>query len=106
VRGAKSRTTDSETYRPVQAWRSKTHDRSAARVTSAGVANAVDILDLIDAMKGTQPMPLQWYQCDVDDSGSCNPADVLGVVDLLNGASTFAVWNNVTLSGRRCPAGP
>jgi len=75
-------------------------------VNGDGVANAVDILDLIDATNGVRPMPLQWYQCDVDDSGSCNPADVLGVVDLLNGASTFAAWNNVTMSGGRCPTEP
>jgi len=34
-------------------------------------------------------------------SGACNPADVLAVIDLLNGAGAFDRWNNRPLPA--CP---
>jgi len=63
-------------------------------------SSAADVLELIDELNGTRlPPPLEIWQCDVDRSNVCNPADVLGVIDMLN-----AGWNNQSLPV--CPAGP
>jgi len=68
-------------------------------VGSDRTSNAADVLELIDDLNGTRPPPtLELWQCDVDRSGVCAPADVLGVVDMLN-----AGWNNRSLP--LCPAG-
>jgi hypothetical protein len=69
-------------------------------VGSDRTSNAADVLELIDELNTTRPPPpLEIWQCDVDRSGACIPADVLGVIDMLN-----AGWNNRTLPA--CPAGP
>ena len=65
-------------------------------------AAASDVLELIDDLNGVRVPPLEAHQCDVDRSGVCNAADVLGVIDVLNGAGPFAIWNNVGIPA--CPS--
>ena len=68
-------------------------------VGSDRTSNAADVLELIDDLNRTRPPPpLEIWQCDGDRSNVCNPADVLGVIDMLNGG-----WNNRSLP--LCPAG-
>jgi len=73
-------------------------------VCGDGAATPADVLCLIDGLNGDRP--LDWYQCDVDDSGDCNASDILAVIDLLNGAGTFVPWNNVPIDGGACPTAP
>lgn len=70
-----------------------------------GVAAAGDILDLIDDLNGVLEPALSMWQCDVDRSGACQPPDILGVIDLLNGAGAFEPWLNESL-GAACPSAP
>lgn len=47
------------------------------------------------------------YSQDIDHSGGFNPADILRVIDLLNGADAFVVWNGTprpSSTGRPKPA--
>jgi hypothetical protein len=57
----------------------------------------VDILAIIDNLNGRIDPPLPMYQCDIDRSGKCLPADILRVIDLLNGAHCFYPWNGACL---------
>jgi len=64
-----------------------------------------DVLDLIDDLNGVLVPPLSIWQCDTDRSGVCQAADILGVIDLLNGADAFDPWLNAGLP-IPCPAAP
>jgi len=64
-----------------------------------------DVLDLIDNLNGVLVPPLPIWQCDTDRSGACQAADVLGVIDLLNGADAFDPWLNASLP-TPCPTAP
>ncbi len=63
-----------------------------------------DILEVIDNLNGIRVPALDFWQCDVDRSGVCGAPDILGVIDLLNGAGSFTVWNGATLGA--CPSAP
>jgi len=60
------------------------------------------MLSLIDALNGITA--LEEYQCDIDLSHRCTPADVLGVIDLLNGAGFDEAYYNVRMPDA-CPTG-
>jgi hypothetical protein len=65
-------------------------------VNGNGLANATDVLVLIDALnKVGAPRPI--WSVDLDRSGAATATDVLTVIDLLNGAGAFEPWNNVAL---------
>jgi hypothetical protein len=72
-----------------------------ANVNSDTGAAPVDILDLIDNLNGVRVPPLAIWQCDLDRSGVCLPADIITEIDMLNGANGFIVWN-----GTSRPVGP
>ncbi len=59
-------------------------------VSGDGLANALDILVLIDYLNGIAA--LNDWQCDIDRSGECDPLDILRLIDLLNGAGGYDVW--------------
>ena len=69
-----------------------------------------DVFEVINNLNGcldppgcTEPL-LPIERCDTDRSVQCSPADLLMVVDLLNGADAFdPVWNPVT-GGNMLPA--
>ncbi len=54
-----------------------------------GVATADDVSALIGAIDGGAPLPWDTYSEDFDHSGGRGPADILRVIDLLNGAGDF-----------------
>ena len=62
----------------------------------------LDILAIIDHLNGVTQPPLGDWSADVDHSGEHNSQDVLRVVDLLNGAGDFVIWNGVTLPTDDC----
>jgi len=44
------------------------------------------------------------YSCDIDRSGACNPADLLRLIDLMNGAGEFApALGSVMPDAQGCP---
>lgn len=60
---------------------------------------------MVDVLNGSASCPWDLYSCDVDRSGTVNATDILGVIDLLNGARAFTAWNNRALPTRpaACP---
>ncbi|MGB2985790.1 MAG: hypothetical protein WBE26_07895, partial [Phycisphaerae bacterium] len=57
------------------------------------VSSPDDILSLINCcLRGTCIPPWGHYSCDVDHSHRAAPADILRVIDLLNGADTYNPW--------------
>jgi len=67
-----------------------------ANVNGDAAADTLDISTMIDALNGTPPA---WgsYGTDCDHSGSTTPADLLCVIDLLNGGDDFDPgWNGTS----------
>ena len=60
-------------------------------------SNDDDILVLIDVLAGNMVSPWGVYSEDADQSGLTAPADILRVIDLLNGAPQFDQWLGTTL---------
>ncbi|UCE60885.1 MAG: hypothetical protein JSU63_03870 [Phycisphaerales bacterium] len=60
-----------------------------------GVSNTADILSLIDCCLNLVCTPAHGdYSCDIDHSAAVNSADILRLIDLLNGAGHFFMpWN-------------
>ena len=90
----------------VGAWTTVTHTGSGAKVRVGSLPGDVngdataapdDVLDLIGNLQGLSDPPLDLWQSDVNRSGGCTPADILRVIDLLNGAGDYAVWNSASL---------
>jgi hypothetical protein len=73
-------------------------------VNSDRMSSAVDILKLIDNLHGQVQPPYVMHQCDIDRSGICAPADILRVIDLLNGADVYDPWLGQTIPP--CPSVP
>ena len=90
---------------PVSAWTIVTHVPSESSVhigylpgdaNGDGIANANDVLFLIDVLNGVvDPVPM--WQNDTDRSGLPTANDVLRLIDLLNGAGVYDVYNGATL---------
>ncbi len=69
-----------------------------ANVNADPVADPADVNMLIDILSGAVPPPYGSYSADCDHSGSITPADLLCVLDLLNGADAYALeWNGTPL---------
>ncbi len=69
-----------------------------------------DLSNLVDCL-GNPAVTCSLEQCDLDRSGTCTPADILRVIDLLKGAAAFMVWEGEgILDGTGapvpCPATP
>lgn len=95
-------------------WTVITHEASQAHATLGSLPGDVssdrwslpdDISYLIDCLSEHQAC--EEWQCDVDRSGAWAPADILRVIDLLNGAGEFEEWNERSLPGCSpgCPCG-
>ncbi len=69
-------------------------------VNGDGVSLPADILGLIDDLDGQAEEPMEAWQCDVDRSGRCTAQDILRVIDVLNGAEAYEVWNGRSLPDR------
>jgi hypothetical protein len=68
-----------------------------ANVDGDSAASPVDILALIDFLNDVAPLPWGLYSCDMDHCGQCALADILRLIDLLNGAGAFEPWNGTVL---------
>lgn len=62
-------------------------------------------MELIDILN-TVSLP-KWgsYSTDIDHSGVTGAPDILEIIDLLNGASMFTAWNNLSLPPNPCGTG-
>ncbi len=60
-----------------------------------GLSDAADVVALLDCVSGTSTCQL--WQCDLNRSGMCTPADMLRLIDLLNGAGAFTASDGATL---------
>lgn len=75
-------------------------DAAPRRHEAGGAASAC-------GQNGVAVPPHGIYSQDIDHSGGFNPADILRVIDLLNGADAFVVWNGTprpSSTGRPKPA--
>lgn len=66
-------------------------------VNNNGTADPTDILELIRSLKGQIETPLSPWQGDLDRSGQSTAADLLRLIDLLNGAGGYTTWNGASL---------
>lgn len=69
------------------------------------VAGAGDVNALLNELRGVPNLPPGPQSRDIDRSGFPTPADVLELIDLLNGAGAYTPWNNTpkpALNGK-CP---
>jgi hypothetical protein len=76
-----------------------------ANVNGDSTSAAADILAIINCLNLVQPgvyCPWGIASCDVDRSGLCAPADILRVIDLLNGADAYVPWLGQPLPA--CPS--
>lgn len=69
-------------------------------VNNDEVSNFADANAMLDCL--ASPGTCAAYQCDLDRSGACAPADILRTIDLFNGGSTLAVWMGQTMDAT-CP---
>ncbi len=66
-------------------------------------SNAKDILSLVDYLNGVASLPSDRYSGDLDRSRVIGPADIITLIDLLNG-NGFAAWYGTALpAGVGCP---
>ena len=74
-------------------------------VNADGHADASDILALIDSLRDPNTFMLSIYQCDLDDSGECDPGDLIRLIDLLNGGGSFDAWfgTQIPSASEECP---
>ncbi len=76
-------------------------------VNGDSTAGAVDILALIDCLNDVDPArncPWGDASQDIDRSGAFAPADILGLIDLLNGAGAYDAWLGTSLpQNTACP---
>jgi hypothetical protein len=56
-------------------------------------SSAIDVYVIIGIVNGTITPPWGLYSVDIDHSGLPTPADILRVIDLLNGADAFEAWD-------------
>ncbi len=71
-----------------------------ADVDGDGTATVGDIAVLKDCISGVSACEL--WQCDIDRSGQCTPADILRAIDLLEGAGVYDPWADVAIM-TTCP---
>lgn len=88
------------------AWTTVTHLGSGATVRVGSLPGDVngdgstdlnDVVELIRDLEGQSETPLSAWQCDIDRSSKCTAADLLRLIDLLNGADGYVAWNGVSL---------
>lgn len=103
--------------RPISAghWTTITHEGDGSYVTysslpadanDSGTSMANDITEHINCCLNQVCTPAHGdYTCDTDHSGLASFPDVLRLIDLLNGAGSFVVWNATTISSNDCPGG-
>ncbi len=76
-----------------------------SNVNGDAIANAADVQSHLDCcLLGTCVPAWDFHSCDIDHSNLLTPADIVFVVDLLNGTQLWNVWNGTALpSNTTCP---
>ena len=82
---------------------SVSYNSHPANVNADQFSNASDVLALIDILNAVEQPVWGDLSSDIDHSGILGAADVLRVIDLLNGAIPYAVWNGVEAPVNTCP---
>ncbi|RME36515.1 MAG: hypothetical protein D6788_11390 [Planctomycetota bacterium] len=72
-------------------------------VTGSDAVDENDVTALRLLLQSGPPAALPVYRADLDRSGSAGPADLLRLIDLLNGAGTFAPWLGSPPPPPTCP---
>jgi hypothetical protein len=82
-----------------------TYSSLPADTNADQVSDVDDIIELVECCLNQSCVPAHGeYSCDIDHSGSSNGADVLRVLDLLNGAGDFTrAWDGAQLTTTGCP---
>lgn len=64
-----------------------------------------DVESLINILEGTEQPQWGRYSADIDHSGAIKPADLLTLIDLMNGSGGYSVWLNASLDENQldCP---
>jgi len=65
-------------------------------VNGDAMSDVGDIGALVDSLNGVGPALPEW-STDLDRSGQTTPNDILTLIDLLNGADAFIMWNGASL---------
>lgn len=87
-------------------WTTLTHTDTGASVrigslpgdiNNDGMVDSADTGDLISHLRQEAVPPLDPWQYDIDRSGRCTPADFLRLIDLMNGADQYEIWNGASL---------
>lgn len=66
------------------------------------VSSVEDALKLMDCLSSGQEGPEFQCYCDIDGSQACGPADLLRLIDLLNGAGVYDPWLDFSIGA--CPS--
>jgi hypothetical protein len=93
------------TYQDDQSWTSVGRFIAhPGNVNGDSAAFATDILDLVDYLNGIIEVPWGPYSADLDRSGIVAPADLITLIDLLNGVTAYHPWWNTELpQATECP---
>jgi len=95
-----------ETIIETRAWTTITHINSGTsvrlgylpgNVNADLVSNAADVTAIVDVLSSVLPTTKPIWSMDIDRSEAVTPADVLEVVDLLNGADAYLPYLNAAL---------
>jgi subtilisin family serine protease len=95
-----------ETIIETRAWTTITHIDSGTsvrlgylpgNVDANSVSDAADVTAIVDVLSSVLPTTKPIWSLDIDRSEAVTPADVLEVVDLLNGADAYLPYLNAVL---------
>lgn len=73
-----------------------------ADANADGTAGPPDITALIDHINDPVGKPMEDYQCNMNRDSACGASDITLLIDLLNGASDFDPWLQVSVGA--CPS--
>jgi hypothetical protein len=82
-----------------------TYSSLPADTNADELSDVDDIIELVECCLNQNCVPVHGeYSCDIDHSGSNTGADVLRVLDVLNGSGDFVkAWDGVQLNTANCP---
>ena len=70
-------------------------------VNASGTTDVNDLNALIDCLMN--PGTCDSWQCDIDRQGNCTAADLERLVDVLNGAGAYMIWDGESAATGPCP---
>jgi hypothetical protein len=66
-------------------------------VNGDALSSGADVMSMIDCCLNGDCAPWGLHSCDIDGSGAVHPPDLIGLIDLLNGAGPFDAWSGTSL---------